>query len=89
VADVLTFVLFALYTGTLIWFGWTFAWDSFENSESTGTLWSPPIWPIKFTIPIAGMLLLLQGIANLIEDYRVVAGAPPEIDETPTGRSEI
>jgi TRAP-type mannitol/chloroaromatic compound transport system permease small subunit len=89
VADALMFVLFFLYVGTLIWFGLTFAWDSFENSETTGTLWSPPIWPIKFMIPIAGLLLLVQGIANLIEDYRVAAGAPPEIPEQPTGASEL
>ncbi len=89
VLDACTFVLFALYMGTLIWFGWSFAWNSFLDSETTGTLWSPPIWPIKFTIPIAGVLLLLQGIANLIEDYRVASGKPAEITEQPTGASEL
>lgn len=71
-ADMFTFVLFALYAGTLIWFGWKFAWPSFVGSETTGTLWSPPIWPIKFCIPIAGLLLLLQAIANLLHDRRAV-----------------
>ena len=85
----LTFVLFFLYVGTLIWFGFSFAWESFENAETTGTLWSPPIWPIKFTIPIAGVLLLLQSIANLIDDYRVASGEPSEIPEKPTGGSEL
>lgn len=81
VADAATFVLFALYTGTLIWFGLKFASTSFEGAETTGTLWSPPIWPIKFTIPIAGVLLLLQAIANLVADYRE---AKADIESAPT-----
>jgi TRAP-type mannitol/chloroaromatic compound transport system permease small subunit len=89
VADALTFVLFFAYMGTLIWFGWSFAWESFEQSETTGTLWSPIIWPVKFMIPLGGLLLLLQGIANLIEDYRVARGAAPRIPEQPTGASEL
>jgi TRAP-type mannitol/chloroaromatic compound transport system permease small subunit len=70
--DLLTFILFALYMGALIWFGWHFAWTSFQQGETTGTLWSPPIWPVKFAIPFAGALLLLQGLANLIRDVRAV-----------------
>lgn len=89
VVDAVTFVLFVLYMGTLIWFGWSFAWGSFTDAETTGTLWNPPIWPVKFTIPIAGLLLLLQGIANLIEDYRVATGQPPEIEEQPAAASEL
>jgi TRAP-type mannitol/chloroaromatic compound transport system permease small subunit len=78
VADAFTFVVFALYACTLIWFGWKFAWPSYVGGETTGTLWSPMIWPIKFTIPIAGTLLLLQAIANLLEDIRAVGSAPPD-----------
>lgn len=70
VMDCLTFVLFALYMGTLIWFGWKFAWASFGQSETSGTLWSPPVWPVKFMIPASGALLLLQGIANLLRDFK-------------------
>ena len=38
------------------------------NREGTGTPWNPPIWPVKMAIPIAGLLLLLQGIVNLLRD---------------------
>ena len=40
------------------------AWSSFQQSEGTGTPWNPAIWPVKMAIPIAGLLLLLQGIVQ-------------------------
>ena len=57
-----------LYVGVLIWVGTTMGWTSFQQSEGTGTPWNPPIWPVKFAIPVAALLLLLQGIANLLRD---------------------
>ena len=64
--DLITFVLFLLYTGTLIFVGGNMAWDSLLQHETTGSPWNPPIWPVKFTVMFAGILLLLQGIANLV-----------------------
>ena len=48
------------------------AWGSFLQSEGTGTPWNPPIWPVKTAIPIAGLLLLLQGIVNLVRELGIV-----------------
>ena len=69
--DLFTFIFFVLYVGTLIWVGTASAWMSYGQAETTGTPWNPPIWPVKFTIPLAGVLLLLQGIANLLRDLGV------------------
>lgn len=69
--DLFTFLFFCLYVGALIWVGSTLAWSSFEQGEGTGTPWNPPIWPVKFAIPLAGLLLLLQGVANLLRDLGV------------------
>jgi len=66
--DIAGFVLFALYCITLIWFGWDLGAKSFAQHEGSGTLWNPPIWPLKLAIPIAGILLLVQGLANLLVD---------------------
>ncbi len=66
--DLFTFVFFFMYVGALIWVGSTLAWSSFLEGEGTGTPWNPRIWPVKFAIPLAGLLLLLQGIANLLRD---------------------
>lgn len=69
--DLVTFVFFVIYIGGLVWVGTTMGWTSFTQSEGTGTPWNPPIWPVKFAIPIAGALLLLQGVANLLRDLGV------------------
>jgi len=69
--DVVTFAFFLIYVGGLVWVGTTMGWTSFTQSEGTGTPWNPPIWPVKLAIPIAGALLLLQGIANLLRDLGV------------------
>lgn len=67
-ADVFGFIFFFLYVVTLIWVGGASAWTSFQQGETTGTPWNPPIWPVKAAIPLAGLLLLLQGISNILRD---------------------
>lgn len=74
--DLVTFVFFLLYVGTLTWVGGQMAWDSFSQGETTGTPWNPLIWPVKLAIPLAGLLLLLQGIANLLREIGLVEKKP-------------
>lgn len=69
--DLFTFTFFFIYVGALIWVGTTLAWGSFLEGEGTGTPWNPRIWPVKFAIPLAGLLLLLQGVSNLLRDLGV------------------
>lgn len=66
--DIAGFAIFAMYALTLLWFGWDLAATSIGQSEGSGTLWNPPLWPVKLMIPVAGALLLLQGFANLLVD---------------------
>lgn len=66
--DIFAFVFFLAYAGTLTWIGSKMAWTSFLQNEGTGTPWDPIIWPVKASIPLAGFLLLLQGIVNLLRD---------------------
>jgi TRAP-type mannitol/chloroaromatic compound transport system permease small subunit len=75
IADIMGFIFFALYVGALVWVGTQMAWGSFLQSEGTGTPWNPPIWPVKMAIPVAGLLLLLQGMVNLLRDLGVVPEA--------------
>lgn len=72
--DVATFAFFLLYAGTLVWIGGQMAWTSFLQRETTGSPWDPPIWPVKMAIALAGVLLLLQGIANLLRELRIGTG---------------
>lgn len=77
--DLITFPFFFLFVGVLVVWGWKFA---------MAATWSPsagwilefdhsflkfPLFPLKWTIPIGGLLLLLQGIAKFVRDVHLVA----------------
>jgi TRAP-type mannitol/chloroaromatic compound transport system permease small subunit len=51
----------------LVWAGYTYAAESWAIREhSTQTANGPPLYPFKTTIPIAGALLIAQGIVEII-----------------------
>jgi TRAP-type mannitol/chloroaromatic compound transport system permease small subunit len=50
----------------LTWAGWTFANESLAIRESTFSATPLPLYPFKFGIPIAGGMLLLQGIVEIV-----------------------
>ncbi len=66
--DVATSLLFFLYVGVMTYTGWTFYWDSQSMWEHTFTDWGPPLYPVKFTVFLGSLLLLLQGFANFVRD---------------------
>lgn len=77
--DVLTSSLFFLFTITLLYYGGIIAWESVDSMETSYSAWNPPVWPFKIAIPLAALLLLLQGLAKLVEDIAIAVGAiaPP------------
>jgi TRAP-type mannitol/chloroaromatic compound transport system permease small subunit len=74
--DLVTFAFFVIYVGALTWVGAAMAWTSIAQGETTGSPWNPPIWPVKLAIPLAGLLLLLQGVANLLREWKAAPGEP-------------
>lgn len=51
----------------LVWAGWTYAADSWAIREHSAlTADGPPVYPFKALIPLAGALLLMQGIAEML-----------------------
>jgi len=51
----------------LAWAGWGFFQDSLaQNEHSSIAADGPPIYPFKFIIPLAGSLLLLQGLVEIV-----------------------
>ena len=71
ILDLISSVLFFSFALVLVWVGGEFAWNSLKALETSSTTWGPPIYPIKFTIPIGGALLLLQGLSRFIRDLSV------------------
>lgn len=50
----------------LTWAGWTFAQESLAIRESTFSATPLPLYPFKFMIPLAGFMLLLQGLVEIV-----------------------
>jgi TRAP-type mannitol/chloroaromatic compound transport system permease small subunit len=65
--DLVLYVLFFLPgIVALTWAGWTFFQDSLAIREQTFNADPLPLYPFKFVIPVAGALLLLQGVVEII-----------------------
>jgi TRAP-type mannitol/chloroaromatic compound transport system permease small subunit len=71
ILDVVTFFFTFLYLGSLIWVGAKYAFESLKVLEKTGSPWNPPIYPLKFAIPVGALLLLLQSVANFVRDLNL------------------
>ena len=50
----------------LTWAGWTFANESLAIREQTFNADPLPVYPFKFIVPVAGAVLLLQGIVEIV-----------------------
>ncbi len=66
--DIVLYIVFFLPgIVALAYAGWDYAAQSFRiNEHSTTTADGPPLYHFKFMIPLAGGLLLLQGLAEIV-----------------------
>ena len=67
------------------WTGWDFFHKSWDQSERIVTSpWMPIVYPFKFVLPLAGLLLLVQGISELIKSVHAgMTGEWPDAGTTP------
>ncbi|MES9971497.1 MAG: TRAP transporter small permease subunit [Candidatus Thiodiazotropha sp.] len=72
IVDVITSIFFFIFMLTLLVTGWTFFYDSYEVNEVSISEWGIQYWPIKLALSVGALLLLIQGIAQLIKDILVV-----------------
>ena len=70
--DIITSILFFLFSGMLLIYGGSLAWDSLSRFEHSQSAWNPPLYPAKLMIPIAALLLMLQGLAKLMRDILIL-----------------
>jgi TRAP-type mannitol/chloroaromatic compound transport system permease small subunit len=66
--DLFLYILFFIPgIAALIYSGWIFAVESWTiNEHSTVTANGPPVWQFKFVIPLAGVMVMLQGLAEIV-----------------------
>ncbi|MGY0196957.1 TRAP transporter small permease subunit [Leptothrix sp. BB-4] len=71
--DLVLYVLFFLPgIFALTWAGWNFAHESLAIREQTFSAEPLPLYPFKFIIPLAGAMLLLQGIVEIVRCVRCI-----------------
>ncbi len=71
---VVVFPLIIIMAAGLTYIGFDYFWTSLAIRETSYSSWSPPIWPIKLMIPVGGVLMMLQAVANLLRDLHKLRG---------------
>jgi TRAP-type mannitol/chloroaromatic compound transport system permease small subunit len=59
----------------LFWYGWTAFLESYRIGEMSGDAGGLARWPIKFVVPLAFLLLILQGASETIKRIAFLRGA--------------
>ena len=75
--DLITVPGFIIFCGILLWQGGLRAIESFGMRERLITGFMPIVWPVRFTVPLGGLLILLQGMAKFIRDFHMVVRGKP------------
>lgn len=70
--DVFTSVLFFIFCGVLLYYASSLAWESLVTLEHSQSAWNPPLYPVKLTLPLGALLLLLQGVSKLVKDVCIL-----------------
>jgi len=59
----------------LFWYGWEAFLESWRINEMSGDAGGLPRWPIKLVVPVAFLLLMLQGVSETIKRVAFLRGA--------------
>jgi TRAP-type mannitol/chloroaromatic compound transport system permease small subunit len=67
IIDSFTYLVFFLFVSLLLWHSTAIAlWAIKIGQTVSPSPWGSPLWPTKTAVPVAALLLLLQGIAQFI-----------------------
>lgn len=90
IVDLITSPLFFIAIAVIVWLGAEWTYEGIVKGATSGSIWNPPIWPIRLFIPLGATLLLLQGIARVIRDFGIakLGEEPGAEEEIPAGREE-
>jgi len=61
-------VMFLPFAGVFLFYGWGYFMKAFVTHETfVSSPWSPVTWPFKLMMPLAGLLLLVQGASEVLK----------------------
>lgn len=64
--DIFSFVIIIIFSIIMLSYSLAPAIEAWEYKETSFSAWNPPIWPVKFAIPISVLLLGLQSLAEML-----------------------
>jgi TRAP-type mannitol/chloroaromatic compound transport system permease small subunit len=64
----ITDLLFFFFCSVLVIQSGSWAWDSITKGLTSGTIWDPPIWPMRSVLFLGSLMLLMQGVAKFLRD---------------------
>ncbi len=60
------YVIIIVFSVILFSYSFSPAMQAWEYKETSFSAWNPPVWPVKFAIPISVLLLGLQSFAEML-----------------------
>ena len=68
VVDIFNSSIFFIFTVAILVTGYIFLMDSLQVWEVSFTEWGIQYWPVKITLPLGAILIILQGFSRLVKD---------------------
>lgn len=67
-----TDLVFFFFCGVLVWQSAVWAWAAIAKGITTGSVWDPPVWPLRLILFVGSLTLFLQGFAKFVRDLSAV-----------------
>jgi len=68
----LTDTLLLIFCGVLVWYGGSWFWEAVTQHLTSGTIWDPPIWPMRLVILVGAVFLSLSAVGKFVRDLFMV-----------------
>ncbi len=79
------FLLIAIFSAVVVWYGTPIAYDSFATGRTTGSMLDVPTYWSEAAVPVGFAFLGLQALVEAVRALRRGAGEPPAMKHTEIG----
>jgi len=78
-------LMFFPFVAVFVFVGWGYFWKAYVTHETfVSSSWQPITWPFKLAMPVAGVLLMVQGVSECLKCLHTLrTGAWPEHGAAP------
>lgn len=71
---IVTDILFLFFCVVLLWQSGIWFWEAASQGLTSGTIWDPPIWPMRLFIVLGASFLLLSAAGRTLHDLCKLIG---------------